>query len=174
MSNEWLKIKIVRDVKRMKKSNHSIFSRQSILSNMSLEYKNLLMLCKTKILYDYNNMKKTNNGDISLSNLNKIDFDFLLKIAKLENVIAVEMPIFTEFEIVENKILSYNTQVKDVNQNSSYDFIQQNDKYIFKIYIVEENYARWDQKEDKEYAKKLQRKRKNKLNQIESNIENEI
>jgi len=109
-----------------------------------------------------------------LSNLNKIDFDFLLKIAKLENVIAVEMPIFTEFEIVENKILSYNTQVKDVNQNSSYDFIQQNDKYIFKIYIVEENYARWDQKEDKEYAKKLQRKRKNKLNQIESNIENEI
>ena len=88
---------------------------------------------------------------------------------------TVNMPFFTDFELVENQLFSYSRCVIDANKISTYDYIKQNDKYIFQIYIIEDTYARWYIKEDKNYAKKVQKKRREKIKEIELKIiENEI
>lgn len=169
MSEELLKIKILRDIKKLKKFIYPGVEYNRFKSNLSQEYKNIISLSRNDINDKFYH-KILKNYNVSISNLNKIDFKFLLKISKMENVIIVDQPIFMDFEIVDNNIITIQRQVFETNQYNTYDFINKNDKYIFYIYTIENSHVRWYMKEDKYYNKRLQKKRREKLQKIESEI----
>jgi hypothetical protein len=169
MINDWLKLKIIRDTKKLKKFIYPGVEYNRFKSNLSQEYKNIISLSRNTInLQHFNNILPS--YDISISNLNKIDFDFLLKISKLENVIIVDTPAFMDFEIIDDNLHTIQRCVNETNQYNTYEFINKYDKYIFYIYIIDNNYVRWYMKEDRYYYKRLQMKRREKLQKIEREI----
>jgi hypothetical protein len=169
MINDWLKLKIIRDTKKLKKFIYPGVEYNRFKSNLSQEYKNIISLSRNTInLQHFNNILPS--YDISISNLNKIDFDFLLKISKLENVIIVDTPSFMDFEIIDDNLHTIQRCVNETNQYNTYEFINKYDKYIFYIYIIDNNYVRWYMKEDRYYYKRLQMKRREKLQKIEREI----
>jgi hypothetical protein len=169
MINDWLKLKIIRDTKKLKKFIYPGVEYNRFKSNLSQEYKNIISLSRNTInLQHFNNILPS--YDISISNLNKIDFDFLLKISKLENVIIVDTPSFMDFEIIDDNLHTIQRCVNETNQYNTYEFINKYDKYIFYIYIIDNNYVRWYMKEDRCYYKRLQMKRREKLQKIEREI----
>jgi len=106
----------------------------------------------------FNFINQATKNKISISDLNKIDLDFLEKIAHLKNIEIVESPVF----IIDDKLISINKQVATLRIDTL-NHLSINSSHLFYIYQIDKFYARWYEDEDKNYLKKI---RKEKLQKI--------
>ena len=165
MSNDWAKIKIVRDINKLNKGNLD-------KSKIPEKYSNFLKLVKSQLFTNY--FQKNINLNtfalikqpqkIKISDLQKIDIDFIKEIVKLNNIRIVDMPKFEIYYIENNELKSRSACVSETKIDTL-KYIKNNQNYLFYIYLIDRNFARWYRCEDKNF---LKRNRKEKLEKIQT------
>lgn len=161
MSDILLKFKIVRDLKKIKKFNKLHFNSYLYKIEKNTSYINLLYLIEN----NWNNSGNFNT-QIKLSDLNKINLNFLKKISILPDIIITRLPIFNHFYIENSEIKSKIISVNYITKNSIYDYILDRQyKYNFYIYSITEKEARLYEDED---INRLRKNRKEKLDKLKN------
>jgi len=163
MKNEWLKIKIIRDIKNIKryqKITGMLFYKLNyeyiITSKFSKEYKNLIEL----LINDLFNK----NIIISRTYLNTIDFNLFVEISKLNNVNIINQPAFIYYAIENNMVITHQGSVICF-EGDVLNYIKHSNN-IFYLYQIKPDYARFKEIKDNKYCKM---NRKNKLEKIINN-----
>jgi hypothetical protein len=159
MSNEWLKIKIVRDIKKITISGNN---KHQQIKNFSPSYLNLLSLIRNKWFYNNDGIP---NRKISTKDLDKMNLKFLEEISKFENVTVVNSHIFEISIIEENNLFTRACVVGDIVCDTL-EHIKYNQNYMFYIYQIDERYARWYRRYEKNLIKNRRKKKLNKIEQL--------
>jgi hypothetical protein len=163
ISEELLKIKIVRDFKKFNKPNLNIPQKKSIFK--SQKYLNLLTLIRNTWYYT---VPFPHTNKLVISNLDNIYINLLYEVSKLDNIEVIEIPRASYMYIENNQLLTKTFTVGDF-RGDTLQFIKDNKNiYIFYIYQIGQNNARWYMREDKDRLKTIrQKERKEKLKKIE-------
>lgn len=166
--NDILKIKIIKDLNKISKPIGSSLYQQTeinkIKTSFPKKYLNLLELIKNHILKN----RMTNISAItkfSISDLNKIDVDFLEEISKFNNINVVESPMFYEFIIQNNQLISNIATVGQVMYIDTKEYIKEHQNDLFYIYNIDLDNARW--KQSRQNKALIKWNRKEKLKKIE-------
>lgn len=166
MNNDWLKLKVARDLKKIKNAPNylgiTIYSNSEVYrikSKFSKEYRNLIELVTNTLNY-YENTSK----EISQSNLDNMNFDLLVEVSKLNNVNVVDQPAFTYYSVDEHTMTSHQNSVIDFEGDALNHILHSNN--IFFIYQIKKDKSRFKEIVDNKYCKS---NRKNKLEKISNN-----
>jgi hypothetical protein len=164
--NEWLKIKVCRDFNKInKQTSNSLFMinhLNNIKKSFSPNYRILLEMVTNVYLYNNtNNAKK-----LTITDLNNMDFDIIVEVSKFNNVQIVNSPMFTYFHIENNNIFSNSLSVSSLENIDTLEYIKTHPGYMFHIYQISSNKARWHQREDKNLLKRNRKEKLKKLNEI--------
>jgi len=166
VSNEWLKIKIVRDHNKIYNEKYFsslwIANEQSKIKNLyPKKYINLLELIRNKWIYNYlNSGYSATPKKLSISDLDNIHLDLLEKVCRFNNISIVNMPIFTLYK--KGNFLSKSVLAIHID---SLEHIKNHQNIMFYIYQIDTSGGRWYQDEDKGLIK---RNRKEKLKKLQS------
>jgi len=164
MTNEWLKIKVIRDIKNIKRNQklsgmslYTIRDKYSITSKFTKEYRNLIELINNSLI-------KCDNTNISESYLNSIDFDLFTEVSKLNNVTIIDQPSFIYGSMKNNNIITHQSSVISY-EGDQLNHIKHSNNSIY-LYQIEKNYARFKEMSDNKFFKI---NIKNKLNNLRIN-----
>ncbi len=140
MTDEILKLKILRDFKKFKKNKNKY----------PIKYLKLLELIDniwfSSIIYTSNFTQAFSQNKLHLSDLNKMDLKLLKEICYLDNIIIIKQPRFNIYYIEKYNLLSKNMQTVDWYPPSSseiIEYINNNKNYIYYIYIIKNNLIRF-------------------------------
>lgn len=168
--NDILKIKIIKDLNKINKSIGSSLFQQSEINKIKAKfpkkYLNLLELIKNNILKN----RMTNISTISkfsISDLNKIDVDFLEEISQFNNISVVYSPMFYEFVVQNEELISKISTVVQVLYIDTKEHIRRHQNDLFYIYDIDLDNARWKQSRQNKALMRLNRKEKLKKIEIE-------
>ena len=168
MSNEWLKIKIVRDHNKIYNENYYssglwIANEQSKIRNSyPKKYINLLELIRNKWIYNYlNSGYLATPKKLSISDLDNIDIDLFEKVCRFNNISIVNMPLFTLYK--KGNILSKSVLTLHID---SLEHIKNHQNIMFYIYQIDKYGGRWYQEEDNGLVKRNRKEKIKKLEQI--------
>lgn len=163
MRNDILKIKIIRDFNKIKKSIKSTTLYKNNITYPQ-KYIKLLDLIRNTWLIQYSSkIPYLSPENITISDLNSIDLNLFENIINLYNTKIVDSPLVKIFYIENNEIKTLTKCVGDFNGDVIYH-IKHNEKYIFYIYQISNTYCRWYRHEDKDYLKNLRKQKLEKLN----------
>jgi len=161
---DWMKMKIVRDFRKHKKSNYFSYN-----SNFSKKYVALLDLIRTTF-YTKNIDYILEENKITISFLNSINLDLFDEIINLQNVKIVCIPKFIISTIKNNQIYQTSVIVLDINNIMPLKIIKCNPGHMFYIYYIDNNYARWYEIEDKSLFRNCRMEKIKNLNKISTII----
>jgi hypothetical protein len=168
LSEEWLKIKIVRDFNIINKPQKTGFFNVNVyqknkLFGYSPNYLNLLELIKNTWLIQQIQQFQIATKKLHISDLDKMDIDFLEEISKLDNIEIVNSPYFQYMYIENNSVFTKSCFVDDIMTDTIKYIKEHSNNYTFHIYQINPDYARWYRREDKNRLKRNRRKKLEKL-----------
>lgn len=167
---DWLKIKLVRDFKKLSKyeNRRSLWQTNELIkikSSYSKNYLSLMMLItNTWQSYHISTYNCLPDRIINIKDLDNINIDLLEKVVNLKNVNIVELPIFNTYYIEDLQLITKTMSVSTLRYTSTLEYLKNNQNKLFYIYDIDETLARWCEDEDKKYLQKI---RKEKLKKIE-------
>ena len=149
MTTDWLKIKVIRDMRKIKINRYgmtlySLRYKYSITSNFSREYRNLIELISSSL-------KICGNINISESYLNSIDFELFTEISKLNNVTIIDQPSFIYGSIINNNLITHQDSVIDY-EGDSLNYISHSNNSVY-LYQINKNSARFKEINDNKFFK---------------------
>jgi len=168
MKNEWIKIKVIRDIKKIFKEKnevtlYSLLKSNDTKSKFTKEYRNLIELV-INTLHEKENLRSV----ISMSYLKRIDFNLFVEVSKFNNVTIVDQPTFLNFSIKDN--------MTHTHQNSVVDFegdlleILKNSNNSFYVYKIEKKYTRYKEIHDNKFYKINTKNKLEKIKQLNEDI----
>ena len=98
-----------------------------------------------------------------------MDFDFFVEVSKFNNVTIVNTPMFEYYYIENNNILSKSLSVGNLRVDTL-EYIKTHPGYMFHIYQISYNMARWYQREDKNLLKRNRKEKLKKLKKLNESI----
>jgi hypothetical protein len=163
--NNWLKIKVCRDFNKFiaqSKNNLSLLNNKAKKIIYSPNYLILLELVKNAYIANVIIPSKK----LTITDLNNMNFDFFVEVSKFNNVTIVNAPMFEYYYIENNNIFSNSLSVSSLENIDTLEYIKTHPGYMFHIYQISSNKARWHQREDKNLLKRNRKEKLKKLNEI--------
>ena len=165
--NDILKMKIARDFNKIFYNKSLSLLKQSqvnkLRSSYTPNYLNLLGLIRNAWLQQVIRTKK-----FGISDLTKINADFLEDVSKLNNIEVVDSPMFQRMYIENQDIKTTTCSVSQVRALDTIQHIRNNhNNYIFHIYQIDEYSARWYRREDKNWLRKNRREKLENLQNLQ-------
>jgi len=164
-----LKIKIVRDIDKISQSIGSSFYLSTKVNNLKAsfpkKYLNLLELVKNHYLNNVAHQTLFSKAiksskKFNISDLNKLDIDFLEEISQFSNINIVNSPLFYEFTIQNSELVSRTSTVDQIVRIDTKEYIRKNQNDLFYIYIIDRVSAIWKQRKNSKELVRFNRKLK--------------